>query len=58
MVVDRSSHLVYTPQLLPLANAGSTIVTGGASEQAGMVIDRLASVLKGAGSGLDKLVKG
>jgi enamine deaminase RidA (YjgF/YER057c/UK114 family) len=57
VVVDASAHLVYTPQILPIGKDGKTVISGNAAEKAEVVYERLESMLKRAGSGLDKLVK-
>lgn len=57
VVVPEGLNLVHTAQFLPLDDRGSIVGPERAGEQAKVVLDRLETALKSAGSGLDQLVK-
>jgi enamine deaminase RidA (YjgF/YER057c/UK114 family) len=57
VVVPEGMNLAHTAQLLPLDERGSIVGPERAEEQAKLVLDRLESTLKDAGSGLDQIVK-
>ena len=57
IVVDGAANLAHTEQILPVDADGKVIAPNRADEQAGAVLDRLETTLKGVQSGLDRLVK-
>lgn len=57
VIVPSATNLAHTAQFLPLDERGSIIGPGRADEQATVVLDRLETALKAAGSGLDQVVK-
>ncbi len=56
-VVVRGLPLLYTRQLQPLDDQGKLVGEDSADRQIKQVLDNLQAVLKGAGSGFDKLVR-
>lgn len=56
-VVVRGLPLVYTRQLLPLDAAGNLVGEGSVDAQVEQVLDNLATVLKDAGSDLNRLIR-
>src|SRR3954471_1356875 len=57
VVVEGTTPLVHTTQVLPLDARGEVVGPGSAGAQAGVVLDRLEAALRDAGSGLDRLVR-
>jgi enamine deaminase RidA (YjgF/YER057c/UK114 family) len=56
-VIVQRLPLVYTRQLLPLGRDGKLVGEGSADKQSEQVLANLESVLRGAGSGLARLVR-
>src|SRR4051794_33707180 len=57
VVVEGTTPLVHTTQVLPLDARGEVVGPGDAETQAGVVLDRLEAGLRDAGSGLGRLVR-
>lgn len=57
VIVPSGMNLAHTAQFLPLDERGSIIGPERAAKQAEVVLDRLESALKAAGTGLDRVVK-
>jgi enamine deaminase RidA (YjgF/YER057c/UK114 family) len=57
VAVGGDANLAHTDQLLPVDRQGKLVGPGRADEQSEVVLDRLEAALKGAQSGLDRLVK-
>ncbi|ACL76921.1 RidA family protein [Ruminiclostridium cellulolyticum] len=53
----KCGNTIYTSGAIPVDPASGNVVAGGVAQQAEQAIKNLAEVLKGAGAGLEKVVK-
>ncbi|HEX2924821.1 MAG TPA: RidA family protein [Ruminiclostridium sp.] len=53
----KCGNVIYTSGAIPVDPVSGNVVAGGAAEQAEQAIKNLAEVLKGAGAGLENVVK-
>ncbi len=53
----KCGNVIYTSGAIPVDPASGNVVAGGAAQQAEQAIKNLAEVLKGAGAGLENVVK-